>query len=115
MKQTFIRLNSRFSQRKVNHRDFLEIFFGTLPEYPCSKTICSLRIWVLAMKKSPQRNPRSATKPPAPELTRAARIKALKQAVASGTYQISDRALAQSLLRDLLGEEWEWVRFFKIR
>jgi flagellar biosynthesis anti-sigma factor FlgM len=50
---------------------------------------------------------------PAAEVTRAARVKAIKQAVSSGTYQIDDRAVAHSLLRDLLGEEWERIRFFK--
>jgi flagellar biosynthesis anti-sigma factor FlgM len=65
------------------------------------------------MKKPTLVPSQSANNLPSAEVIRAARVKAIQQAVASGTYQIDDRALAHSLLRDLLGEEWERIRFFK--
>jgi flagellar biosynthesis anti-sigma factor FlgM len=47
------------------------------------------------------------------EAARAARVQALKQAVAAGTYRVDDRDLADSLLSDLLWEQWERKRFLK--
>jgi flagellar biosynthesis anti-sigma factor FlgM len=47
------------------------------------------------------------------EAARAARVQALKRAVAEGTYRVDDRELADSLLNDLLWEEWERKRYLK--
>ena len=50
---------------------------------------------------------------PSAETTRQAKVDAIKQAVEAGTYRVDDRALADSLLSDLLWEQWERIRFFK--
>ncbi len=50
---------------------------------------------------------------PSAETTRQAKVDAIKQAVEAGTYRVDDRALAASLLSDLLWEQWERIRFFK--
>jgi len=50
---------------------------------------------------------------PLPEATREARLKVIKQAIEAGTYQVNNCDLADSLLSDLLWEQWERIRFFK--
>ncbi len=41
------------------------------------------------------------------EADRRARVLALKRAVAAGTYQCNDQAVAESLLLELLWQQWE--------
>jgi anti-sigma28 factor (negative regulator of flagellin synthesis) len=50
---------------------------------------------------------------PLPGATRKARLKAIKQAIEAGTYHVDNCDLADSLLSDLLWEQWERIRFFK--
>jgi anti-sigma28 factor (negative regulator of flagellin synthesis) len=47
------------------------------------------------------------------EADRRARVAAIKRAVAAGTYQCNDRALADCLLTDLLWEQWQRQRLGK--
>ena len=46
-------------------------------------------------------------------INRQAKVDAIKQAVEAGTYRVDDRALAGSLLSELLWEYWERIRFIK--
>ena len=50
---------------------------------------------------------------PAQESTREARVQAIKEAIATGTYRIDNRHLADSLLSDLLQAHWEKMRLKK--
>jgi flagellar biosynthesis anti-sigma factor FlgM len=50
---------------------------------------------------------------PAKESTREARIQAIKEAIAAGTYRIDIRNLADGLLSDLLQAQWEELRLKK--
>jgi anti-sigma28 factor (negative regulator of flagellin synthesis) len=47
------------------------------------------------------------------ETTRQARVEAIKQAVATGNYRVDDRTLADSLISDLLWQQFERMNFFK--
>ena len=47
---------------------------------------------------------------PAKESTREARVQAIKEAIAAGTYRIDNRNLADGLLSDLLQVHWEKMR-----
>jgi flagellar biosynthesis anti-sigma factor FlgM len=58
------------------------------------------------MKKTQLSSCQSEDDLAAVERKRAARVKAIKQAVASGTYQVDESALANRLLSHLLCEEW---------
>jgi flagellar biosynthesis anti-sigma factor FlgM len=51
---------------------------------------------------------------PGIEESRAARVEAIKQAIAAGTYRVDDRELADGLLSDLLREEWERRQMAKL-
>jgi hypothetical protein len=71
-------------------------------------------IWFLQMNKSkisPASPAGNDASPAAP--SRQERVAAIKQAVAAGTYRVEDRTLADSLLRDLLWEQWERIRLLK--
>jgi flagellar biosynthesis anti-sigma factor FlgM len=57
-------------------------------------------------------SPSSNDAPPAVP-TRQEKVAAIKQAIKAGTYHVDDRALADSLLRELLWEQWERLRFLK--
>jgi flagellar biosynthesis anti-sigma factor FlgM len=50
---------------------------------------------------------------PAKDSTREARVQALKEAIAAGTYRIDNRNLADGLLSDLLQAHWEKMRLKK--
>ena len=50
---------------------------------------------------------------PSAEKIRQGRVDAIKQAVEAGAYRVDDQALADSLLSDLLWEQWERIRFIK--
>jgi anti-sigma28 factor (negative regulator of flagellin synthesis) len=65
------------------------------------------------MKKNQLSSPQTGNDLPAVEVSRVARVKTIKQAVESGTYKIDDRSLADSLISDLLWEEWERKRLAK--
>jgi anti-sigma28 factor (negative regulator of flagellin synthesis) len=65
------------------------------------------------MKKNQLPSPQTGNDLPAVELSRTARVKTIKQAVESGTYKIDDRSLADSLISDLLREEWARKRLSK--
>jgi anti-sigma28 factor (negative regulator of flagellin synthesis) len=45
--------------------------------------------------------------------TRQERVETVKQAVEAGTYRVDTRALADSLLRQLLWDQWERARRIK--
>jgi anti-sigma28 factor (negative regulator of flagellin synthesis) len=47
------------------------------------------------------------------ETTRQARVEAIKQAVETGNYRVDDRTLADSLISDLLWQQFERIKFFK--
>lgn len=47
------------------------------------------------------------------EADRRARVAAIKRAVTAGTYHCNDRNLADSLLIDLLWEQWQRERLAK--
>jgi anti-sigma28 factor (negative regulator of flagellin synthesis) len=50
---------------------------------------------------------------PPPDAARQAKVNAIKQAVDAGTYRVDNRTLADSLLSDILWEQWEKIRFLK--
>jgi anti-sigma28 factor (negative regulator of flagellin synthesis) len=62
------------------------------------------------MKKKPSSSCQAGKDLSEDEVGRATRVKTIKQAVESGTYKTDDRVLANSLLIDLLWEEWEKKR-----
>jgi anti-sigma28 factor (negative regulator of flagellin synthesis) len=47
------------------------------------------------------------------ETTRQARVEAIKQAVETGNYRVDDRTLADSLISDLLWQQFERIKFIK--
>jgi anti-sigma28 factor (negative regulator of flagellin synthesis) len=47
------------------------------------------------------------------ETNRQARVDAIKQAVETGNYRVDDRTLADSLISDLLWQQFERIKFFK--
>lgn len=47
---------------------------------------------------------------PAVEKDRRAKVEAIKEAVRTGAYRVDGRSVANSLLRDLLEQEWETKR-----
>ena len=57
---------------------------------------------------SQERNQDSAN-----ELNREARVQSIKEAIEAGTYRIDNLSLANSLLSDLLQEQWERIRIKK--
>jgi flagellar biosynthesis anti-sigma factor FlgM len=52
-------------------------------------------------------------KMPALESNREARIQAIKEAIAAGTYRIDNGELADSLVSDILWEQWEIIKLRK--
>jgi anti-sigma28 factor (negative regulator of flagellin synthesis) len=60
-----------------------------------------------------RKNKTSFPEGPAKELTREARVQAIKEAIAAGTYRIDDRNLADCLLSALLQAHWEKMRLKK--
>lgn len=50
---------------------------------------------------------------PLSDADRRARVAAIKRAVVAGTYRCNDRALANSLITDLLWEQWQRERLAK--
>lgn len=47
------------------------------------------------------------------ETTRQARVEAIKQAVETGNYRVDERTLADSLISDLLWQQFERIKIFK--
>lgn len=47
------------------------------------------------------------------ESTREARLQSLKDAIEAGTYRLDNRVLADSLLDNLLQEQWERLKLKK--
>lgn len=64
------------------------------------------------MKKN-KKSSEEGNKMPAIESNREARIQAIKEAIAAGTYRIDNGNLADSLIADLLREQWERIRLLK--
>jgi anti-sigma28 factor (negative regulator of flagellin synthesis) len=62
------------------------------------------------MEKKQLSSPQTENNPNISELCRADKVKIIKQAVESGNYKIDDRSLADSLINDLLWDEWERKR-----
>jgi anti-sigma28 factor (negative regulator of flagellin synthesis) len=60
------------------------------------------------------KNTITSTRWPDDDTPRHEKIEAIKQALKDGTYRVDNRALASSLLRDLLGEQWERLRLSKL-
>jgi hypothetical protein len=50
---------------------------------------------------------------PANESTREARLQSLKDAIEAGTYRLDNRVLADSLLDNLLQEQWKRLKIKK--
>jgi hypothetical protein len=69
------------------------------------------RTWIFKMKEN--QKSLSGNDMQLAETTRQARVDAIKQAVKVGNYQVDDHALADSLISDLLWEQWERIRFYK--
>jgi len=63
------------------------------------------------MKKN-KKSSEKGKKMPAIESNRA-RIQAIKEAIAAGTYRIDNGELADSFITDLLWEQWKRIRLLK--